>query len=182
MNISRSSIWCPANRCCRRSTRPVVRCRTSTPEALALLAGGEGSRQRRRVGQGSAFDGPAPACCARRTLPLQGRVMYAHQMPPLPQFLSQAFNGIALGSLLALIASGLSIILGTLGVLNFAHGAMFMLGAYTAFVVLGHFDSFALALDRDVEQHVRVAVIGVDAVHIDHGGGRFSHGGAIPPR
>ena len=72
--------------------------------------------------------------------------MYAHQMPTLPQFLSQAFNGIALGSLLALIASGLSIILGTLGVLNFAHGAMFMLGAYTAFVVLGHFDLFVLAL------------------------------------
>jgi len=67
-------------------------------------------------------------------------------MPTLPQFLSQAFNGIALGSLLALIASGLSIILGTLGVLNFAHGAMFMLGAYAAFVVLGHWDSFAGAL------------------------------------
>jgi branched-chain amino acid transport system permease protein len=67
-------------------------------------------------------------------------------MPTLAQFLSQAFNGIAFGSLLALIASGLSIILGTLGVLNFAHGAMFMLGAYAAFVVLGHWDSFALAL------------------------------------
>jgi branched-chain amino acid transport system permease protein len=67
-------------------------------------------------------------------------------MPTLAQFLSQAFNGIALGSLLALIASGLSIILGTLGVLNFAHGAMFMLGAYTAYVVLGHWDSFAVAL------------------------------------
>ena len=67
-------------------------------------------------------------------------------MPTLPQFLSQAFNGIALGSMLALIASGLSIILGTLGVLNFAHGAMFMLGAYTGFVVLSHWDSFAAAL------------------------------------
>lgn len=67
-------------------------------------------------------------------------------MPTLAQFLSQAFNGVALGSLLALIASGLSIILGTLGVLNFAHGAMFMLGAYAAFVVLNHYDSFALAL------------------------------------
>ena len=67
-------------------------------------------------------------------------------MPTLPQFLSQAFNGIALGSLLALIASGLSIILGTLGVLNFAHGAMFMLGAYVGFVVLGHWNSFAAAM------------------------------------
>src|SRR5580704_6321469 len=67
-------------------------------------------------------------------------------MPTLSQFLSQAFNGIALGSLLALIASGLSIILGTLGVLNFAHGAMFMLGAYVGFVVLNHWDSFGAAL------------------------------------
>jgi branched-chain amino acid transport system permease protein len=67
-------------------------------------------------------------------------------MPTLPQFLSQAFNGLALGSLLALIACGLTIILGTLGVLNFAHGAMFMIGAYMAFIVLDHWDSFAAAL------------------------------------
>jgi branched-chain amino acid transport system permease protein len=67
-------------------------------------------------------------------------------VPTFSQFLSQAFNGIALGSLLALISCGLTIILGTLGVLNFAHGAMFMLGAYTAFVVLGHWDSFGAAL------------------------------------
>lgn len=67
-------------------------------------------------------------------------------MPTLPQFLSQAFNGIALGTLLALISSGLTIILGTLGVLNFAHGAMFMLGAYAAFVALSYWGSFAAAL------------------------------------
>ncbi len=67
-------------------------------------------------------------------------------MPTLPQFLSQAFNGIAFGSLLALISSGLTIILGMLGVLNFAHGAMFMLGAYTAFVVLSHSGSYFAAL------------------------------------
>jgi branched-chain amino acid transport system permease protein len=67
-------------------------------------------------------------------------------MPTLSQFLSQAFNGIALGSLLALISSGLTIILGALGVLNFSHGAMFMLGAYAAFVVLSHGGSFGMAL------------------------------------
>ena len=44
-------------------------------------------------------------------------------------FGSQLFNGLALGALLALIASGLTIIYGTLGVLNLAHGAMFMLAA-----------------------------------------------------
>lgn len=57
-------------------------------------------------------------------------------MPSLPLLLSQAFNGLALGSLLALVSSGLTIILGTLGVLNFAHGAMFMLGAYAMLVVM----------------------------------------------
>ncbi|HUC61778.1 MAG TPA: branched-chain amino acid ABC transporter permease [Alphaproteobacteria bacterium] len=67
-------------------------------------------------------------------------------MPTWPQFLSQAFNGVAFGSLLALISSGLTIILGTLGVLNFAHGAMFMLGAYIAFVVLTHVHSYVAAV------------------------------------
>ena len=67
-------------------------------------------------------------------------------MPSLPLLLAQAFNGLALGSLLALSASGLTITLGTLGVLNFAHGALFMLGAYAAFVVLSHTDSFLLAV------------------------------------
>ena len=58
-------------------------------------------------------------------------------MPNLNTLLSQAFNGLALGSLLALVASGLTIVLGTLGVLNFAHGALFMVGAYAAFVLVG---------------------------------------------
>ena len=49
-------------------------------------------------------------------------------------FSSQLFNGLALGALLALIASGLTIIYGTLGVLNLAHGAMFMLGGYAGYV------------------------------------------------
>ena len=58
-------------------------------------------------------------------------------MPNINTLLSQAFNGLALGSLLALVASGLTIVLGTLGVLNFAHGALFMLGAYATFVLMG---------------------------------------------
>ena len=67
-------------------------------------------------------------------------------MPTAAQFLSQAFNGLAFGSLLALISSGLTIIFGTLGLVNFAHGAMFMLGAFTAFVVLSQWHTFAAAL------------------------------------
>lgn len=67
-------------------------------------------------------------------------------MPSVPLLISQAFNGLALGSLLALVASGLTIILGTLGVLNFAHGALFILGAYAVFVVLQSTNSFVLAI------------------------------------
>lgn len=44
--------------------------------------------------------------------------------------LSQAANGIVLGFLYVLIAAGLSITFGLLGVINFAHGAFFALGAY----------------------------------------------------
>lgn len=49
-------------------------------------------------------------------------------------FVSQMFNGLVLGALLALISSGLTIIYGTLGVLNLAHGALFMLGGYAGYV------------------------------------------------
>ena len=49
-------------------------------------------------------------------------------------FVSQLFNGLVLGALLALISSGLTIIYGTLGVLNLAHGAMFMLGGYAGWL------------------------------------------------
>jgi branched-chain amino acid transport system permease protein len=51
-----------------------------------------------------------------------------------------------LGALLALISSGLTIIYGTLGVLNLAHGAMFMLGGYAGYVALQTTGSFSVAL------------------------------------
>jgi branched-chain amino acid transport system permease protein len=61
-------------------------------------------------------------------------------------FVSQFFNGLALGALLALISSGLTIIYGTLGVLNLAHGAMFMLGGYAGYVAYQLTGSFLLAI------------------------------------
>ncbi len=61
-------------------------------------------------------------------------------------FISQAFNGLVLGALLALISSGLTIIYGTLGVLNLAHGAMFMLGGYAGYVAYSYTDSYLLAV------------------------------------
>jgi branched-chain amino acid transport system permease protein len=61
-------------------------------------------------------------------------------------FVSQAFNGLMLGALLALISSGLTIIYGTLGVLNLAHGAMFMLGGYAGWLAYTYTGSFLVAV------------------------------------
>jgi len=63
-----------------------------------------------------------------------------------PNFVSQLFNGLAAGALLALISSGLTIIYGTLGVLNLAHGAMFMLGGYAGCLAFEATGSFTLAV------------------------------------
>ena len=61
-------------------------------------------------------------------------------------FISQCFNGLVLGALLALISSGLTIIYGTLGVLNLAHGAMFMLGGYAGWLTFNYTGSFVAAV------------------------------------
>jgi branched-chain amino acid transport system permease protein len=50
--------------------------------------------------------------------------------------LIQLFNGLILGSIYVLLALGLTVIFGTLGVVNFAHGALYMLGAYAAYSVV----------------------------------------------
>jgi branched-chain amino acid transport system permease protein len=63
-----------------------------------------------------------------------------------PNFVAQLFNGLATGALLALISSGLTIIYGTLGVLNLAHGAMFMLGGYAGYVAWLLTGSFIVAV------------------------------------
>ncbi|MFA7437033.1 branched-chain amino acid ABC transporter permease [Castellaniella sp.] len=61
-------------------------------------------------------------------------------------FFSQLFNGLATGLLLALISTGLTIIYGTLGVINFAHGALFVVGGYAGYTVYSLTDSFILAI------------------------------------
>ncbi len=52
-------------------------------------------------------------------------------------FLLQILNGLDKGGAYALIALGLTLVFGTLGVVNFAHGALFMLGAFVAVSVQG---------------------------------------------
>ena len=64
----------------------------------------------------------------------------------LAQFHIAVFQWVGPGALLALILSGLTIIYGTLGVLNLAHGAMFMLGGYAGWVTYAYTNSFIAAV------------------------------------
>jgi branched-subunit amino acid ABC-type transport system permease component len=65
---------------------------------------------------------------------------------PFELFIIQTLNGIVTGMILALIASGLTLIFGIMDVVNFAHGELFMLGAYMGVIVLATTGSFWLAL------------------------------------
>lgn len=56
----------------------------------------------------------------------------------LSTFLIQLLNGVQYGMLLFLIASGLTLTFGVMGVINLAHGAFFMIGAYLAFQFIRH--------------------------------------------
>ena len=55
---------------------------------------------------------------------------------PLPAILGQLMLGLVNGSFYALLSLGLAVIFGLLGVVNFAHGAFYMLGAFAAYIGL----------------------------------------------
>lgn len=58
---------------------------------------------------------------------------------------AQLLNGLQYGLLLFLIGSGLTLIFGVMGVINLAHGSLFMIGAYVAYTVVGLTGAFWLA-------------------------------------
>jgi len=68
------------------------------------------------------------------------------QSIPFDELVIQTMNGIVTGMILALVASGLTLIFGIMDVVNFAHGELFMLGAYIGVLVLASTGSFWLAL------------------------------------
>lgn len=51
-------------------------------------------------------------------------------------FLQQTFNGLTLGSTYALIAIGYTMVYGIIGMINFAHGEVYMIGSYISFIVI----------------------------------------------
>jgi branched-subunit amino acid ABC-type transport system permease component len=76
---------------------------------------------------------------------------------PYELILIQIINGIVSGMILALVASGLTLIFGIMDVVNFAHGDLFMLGAYMGVITLATTGSFWMAL---VVSSVAIAVLG----------------------
>src|SRR5215475_121766 len=79
------------------------------------------------------------------------------QSIPVDQIVIQTLNGIVTGMILALVASGLTLIFGIMEVVNFAHGELFMLGAYVGTTVLVTTGNFWVAL---LVASVTIAMLG----------------------
>ena len=75
----------------------------------------------------------------------------------LTVLLPQLLHGLVFGAALGLLALGLTVIFGLLGVMNFAHGELYMLGAYAGIVVIGVTHSFWVAL---IAAPILVGVVG----------------------
>ena len=76
----------------------------------------------------------------------------------MDQILIQTINGLVNGMVLAIVASGLTLIFGIMDIVNFAHGDLLMLGAFVGATVLGTTGNFWLAL---LVAAIVIAVLGV---------------------
>jgi branched-chain amino acid transport system permease protein len=79
-------------------------------------------------------------------------------MIPWDQIVIQTLNGLVNGMVLAIVASGLTLIFGIMDIVNFAHGDLLMLGAFVGAAVLGSTGSFWIAL---VAAAIAIAVLGL---------------------
>ena len=68
----------------------------------------------------------------------------------MDEIVLQLLNGLDKGGAYALIALGLTLVFGTLGVVNFAHGALFMLGAFCAVTFYQCFTLETVTVDPSV--------------------------------
>jgi branched-chain amino acid transport system permease protein len=64
----------------------------------------------------------------------------------LDAIVTQLLMGLTVGANLVLVATGLTLVFGMMGVINFAHSALFMLGAYVGYAVVARIGSFWLGL------------------------------------
>src|SRR5262249_37811143 len=85
---------------------------------------------------------PGKVAVRRQVLPRCGRVRmeqpsdrgFRARMIGMEYFLQQLINGLTLGSIYGLIAIGYTMVYGIIGMINFAHGDIFMIGAFLALI------------------------------------------------
>ncbi len=128
---------------------------SSSDRGKRLAAAGElaGSNQstvasllQERLGPGGETDAEVRAALQQALGSVRARLAWGER-------LAVVFTGISLGSVLLLVALGLAITYGLMGVINMAHGELMMIGAYTTYVVQnlfrtylpGLFDTYVLA-------------------------------------
>ena len=107
---------------------------------LTVVAGHDLSRPRYCLGAGSARE---------QRLESQHRPARARDVPArvsLASFVAQLLNGLAGASALFLVAAGLTLIFGVTRVVNFAHGSLYMLGAYLAYTLVARLRARAARL------------------------------------
>ena len=81
-------------------------------------------------------------------------------------FLEQVFNGVSQGSILLLIALGLTFTFGQMGVINMAHGELIMIGAYTPYVLQTEVALFAGATSTAFMLSLPVAFVAAGLVGV----------------
>jgi urea transport system permease protein len=106
-------------------------------EAAQMLAGSDSTATRglllQKVGEEQDPDVKAALQASLRSV--QASLVWSERLAAM-------FSGISLGSILLLVALGLAITYGLMGVINMAHGELMMIGAYATYVVQGLFQKY----------------------------------------
>jgi len=89
-----------------------------------------------RLGEGGEADPEVRAALGQALDAVRGRLAWGERLGVI-------FTGLSLGSVLLLVALGLAITYGLMGVINMAHGELMMIGAYTTYVVQNLFRAYA---------------------------------------
>jgi urea transport system permease protein len=129
-------------------------------EAIAVLSGSRDPKAKTLLMAlvGKAADGTPVEPDARVREAAESAVAAIERRLVLFDYAGRVFTGVSLGSILLLVALGLAITYGLLGVINMAHGEMLMIGAYATFVTQSVFRArFPDALDWYLVAAVPVA-------------------------
>jgi urea transport system permease protein len=106
-------------------------------EAASLLASGKSSRTKTTLLERLKIedDETVKAALKAALVQVEGGLVWSERLAAI-------FSGISLGSILLLVALGLAITYGLMGVINMAHGELMMIGAYATYVVQGFFQKY----------------------------------------